>query len=154
AGGETIGTMTLVSTVPAMPHPLIEGLGLEKQGGRVVVDATMRAAGRTDVWALGDCARVPAPGGGFSPPTAQHAIRQATTCADNIGAALDGAPAKEFAFGGLGKMGSLGRRSAVAEILGMKISGFIAWFLWRTIYLMKLPGWGRRLKVAASWALD
>jgi NADH dehydrogenase len=154
SGGETIGTMTLVSTVPAMPHPLIDGLAVEKQGGRVVVDPTMRAAGRSDVWALGDCARVPAPGGGFSPPTAQHAIRQARTCADNIVAALDGLPANEFAFGGLGKMGSLGRRSAIAEILGLKISGFIAWFLWRTIYLMKLPGWGRRLKVAASWTLD
>ncbi len=153
-GGTTIPTMTLVSTVPSMPHPLIDALDLPKDGGRVVVDPFMRVSGRPDVWALGDCARVPAPGGGFSPPTAQHATRQADTCADNIIAAIDGGDARAMAFAGLGKMGSLGRHSAVAEVFGAKISGFLAWFLWRTIYLMKLPGWGRRLKVAAAWTLD
>jgi NADH:quinone reductase (non-electrogenic) len=154
AGGEAVPTMTLVSTVPSVPHPLVDALAVEKTGGRIAVDASCRLSGRTDVWAMGDCARVPAPGGGFSPPTAQHAVRQAEVAADNIVAALDGAPARPLAFAGLGKMGSLGRRSAVAEILGLKISGFLAWFLWRTIYLLKLPGWGRRLKVAASWTLD
>lgn len=153
-GGTTIPTMTLVSTVPSMPHPLIDGLDLPKEGGRVLVDPFMRVTGRPDVWALGDCARVPAPGGGFSPPTAQHATRQADTVAGNIMAALDGGDAKAMAFSGLGKMGSLGRHSAVAEVFGANISGFLAWFLWRTIYLMKLPGWGRRLKVAAAWTLD
>jgi NADH dehydrogenase len=51
-------------------------------------------------------------------------------------------------------MGSLGHRSAVAEILGVRLSGFLAWWVWRTIYLMKMPGWGRRLKVASAWTLD
>jgi NADH dehydrogenase len=67
---------------------------------------------------------------------------------------LGGATPRTFDFKGLGKMGSLGRRNAVAEIFGLKISGFLAWFLWRTIYLAKLPGWGRRLKVATAWTLD
>ena len=52
------------------------------------------------------------------------------------------------------KMGALGRHSAVAEVFGIRLSGFVAWFLWRTVYLMKLPGWGRRLKVAVAWTLD
>lgn len=61
---------------------------------------------------------------------------------------------KLFQFRELGKLGALGHRSAVAQVFGINVSGFLAWFMWRTIYLMKLPGWGRRLKVAASWTLD
>jgi NADH dehydrogenase len=88
------------------------------------------------------------------PPTAQHATRQSEVVAHNVLAALHGGTARVFAFDGLGKMGSLGHRSAVAEIFGLNLSGFPAWFIWRTIYLLKLPGWGRRFKVAASWTLD
>lgn len=154
-GGEILPTATLVSTVPSFPHPLVDELAVEKNGGRIVVDPFMRAAGRSDLWALGDCASVPAPGGGFSPPTAQHATRQADTCAANLVATLDGrSDLAPMRFAGLGKMGSLGKRSAVAEVLGIKLSGFIAWFIWRGIYLMKLPGWGRRVKIAAAWTLD
>jgi NADH dehydrogenase len=69
-------------------------------------------------------------------------------------AALRGGQERTFAFKGLGKMGSLGHRSAVAEVFGVKVSGFLAWWLWRTVYLMKMPGWGRRLKIATSWTLD
>src|SRR5262249_17810190 len=69
--GDTIPTMTLVSTVPSMPHPLLDALDVKKEGGRIVVDDRLKAVGRDDLWAVGDCARVPAPEGGFSPPTAQ-----------------------------------------------------------------------------------
>lgn len=159
AGGECIPTRTLVSTVPSSPHPLVDALRLAKApNGRLLVDGMMKVQGTDDVWALGDCALVPNPDGKtFAPPTAQHAIRQARTLANNLIAEItDGRAGKReaFAFAGLGKMGSLGRRTAVAEIFGMQVSGFLAWWLWRTIYLAKLPGWGRRLKVATSWTLD
>ncbi len=155
AGGERIPTRTLVSTVPSSPHPLIEALALPKaKNGRIVVDAELRVPGHENVWALGDCATVPAPSGGFAPPTAQHAIREAKTLARNVLAKERGTALAPFDFEGLGKMGSLGHRSAVAEIFGFNVSGFVAWWLSRTIYLMKLPGWGRRLKVATSWTLD
>ncbi|MGD0677358.1 MAG: FAD-dependent oxidoreductase [Polyangiaceae bacterium] len=155
ADGSIIETKTLVSTVPASPHPLIEAMALPKsKNGRIEVDATLKAKGLDGVWALGDCAVVPGPDGSPAPPTAQHAIRQAETLAGNIVAALRGGTLKPFSFAGLGKMGSLGRKCAVAEVFGIPISGFLAWFLWRTIYLLKIPGWGRRLKVAASWTLD
>ena len=155
AGGERIGCKTLISTVPASPHPLVESLSLPKtKSGRIQVDPTLAAAGSARVWALGDCAAVPAPDGGLAPPTAQHAIRQAEVIAWNIAAALRGSASKTYAFRGLGRMGSLGRRSAVADVFGVKIRGFLAWVLWRAIYLFKMPGWGRRLKVAVSWALD
>src|SRR5207249_10104874 len=95
-----------------------------------------------------------APPGGLGPPTAQHATRQAAHVARKIVAARRGEPKRAFAFNALGKMGSLGRRSAVAEIFGVKLSGFLAWWLWRTIYLMKLPGLDRKIRVAAAWTLD
>jgi NADH dehydrogenase len=155
AGGAIIETKTIVSTVPSSPHPLIESLAIAKtKNGRIEVDATLRAREHENIWALGDCAMVPAPDGGFAPPTAQHATRQAETVAANIVAKLRGGAPVTFAFKGLGKMGSLGRKSAVAEVFGVPVSGFFAWFLWRTIYLMKMPGWGRRIKVAVSWTLD
>jgi NADH dehydrogenase len=141
--------------VPSSSHPLIEALSIPKaKNGRIEVDATLAVKGTDHLWALGDCALVPAPEGGFAPPTAQHATRQATTVARNIVARMHGKPLAPFAFKGLGKLGSLGHQSAVAEVFGVPVSGFMAWFLWRTIYLMKVPGWGRRVKIAASWTLD
>lgn len=155
ADGTRIGTKTIVSTVPASPHPIVEALNVPKsKNGKIIVNAEMQVEGHPNVWALGDCALVPAPDGGFCPPTAQHAIRQGKTAATNIVADMKGGKRKKFDFAGLGKLGALGHRSAVAEIMGMNISGFLAWWMWRTIYLMKLPGWGRRLKVATSWTLD
>src|SRR5262249_35618575 len=155
AGGERIATRTIVSTVPAFPHPIVEALALPKgRGNRLKATAEMRVEGTTNVWARGDCALVPMVNGELAPPTAQHAIRQATVCAHNIVSSIRGGPRKIFTFTGLGKMGALGHRSAVAEVFGFKISGIVAWFMWRTIYLFKMPGWGRRVKVASAWFLD
>jgi NADH:quinone reductase (non-electrogenic) len=155
AGGEAIPTRTLVSTVPSFPHPLLEALALPKaKNGRLLTDGHLQVEGTSNLWAVGDCARIATSDGTVVPPTAQHATRQADVAAHNILAALRGGNRRVFDFKGLGKMGALGHRSAVAEILGVKLSGFVAWWVWRTIYLMKMPGWGRRLKVASSWTLD
>lgn len=154
ADGAHIPTKTLISTVPSSPNPLIDSLELPKERGRLKVDAGLKVHGAENIWALGDCALVPLTGGGFSPPTAQFAIRQARTAAHNIVAAIRGGKKRTFQFKELGKLGALGHRTAVAQMLGVNVSGFLAWFLWRTIYLMKLPGWGRRLKVAAAWTFD
>jgi len=155
-GGERIGTKTLVSTVPSSPHPLLQSLDLPKaDNGKLLATGEGNVEGQTHVWALGDGAILPMKDGRPSPPTAQHAIRQGAVVAHNIVATLRGQPRRTFDFLGLGKMGSLGRRCAVAELPGgIKISGFVAWFVWRTIYLLKLPGWGRKLRVSMSWALD
>ena len=153
--GTRVPTRTLISTVPSSPHPLIDSLDLPKgKGGRIKVDSTLAVEGTDNIWAIGDCALVPLADGGSCPPTAQFAIRQAETAAHNIVAAIRGGERRMFQFKELGKLGALGHRSAVAQIFGVNVSGFLAWFLWRTIYLMKLPGWGRRLKVAASWTFD
>lgn len=155
AGGEKIPTRTLVSTVPSSPHPIVEGLDLPKgKNGRLITNECLEVKGAEGIWSVGDCAEVPAPDGRACPPTAQHATRQAAVAAHNIVAAIRGGDRRKFAFSGLGTMGALGHRCAVGELFGIKIGGFAAWWVWRTIYLMKLPGWGRRLKVASSWTLD
>ena len=105
------------------------------------------------VWALGDCAAVKTVSGTEAPPTAQHAIREGTTAAINIAAAIRGGERAQFAFEGLGTLGSLGHGAAVAQIMGVKISGVIAWILWRCIYLMKMPGLNRKTRIASDWTL-
>jgi NADH:ubiquinone reductase (H+-translocating) len=155
AAGDRIPTRTLVSTVPSAPNPLVAMLPLKTDRGRIVVDAGLEVPDHPGVWAVGDCAAArDAKTGELCPPTAQHASRQAVHVARNIAAVLRGEPQRAFAFTALGKMGSLGRRSAVAEIFGVKLSGFLAWWLWRTIYLMKLPGLDRKIRVATDWTLD
>lgn len=155
-GGDKIPTKTLVSTVPAAPNPLVAGLPCKKERGRIVVTEHLEVADYPGVWAIGDCAWVPdrLTGGQPCPPTAQHATRQATACARNIAATLRGRPKRPFAFRAVGKLGGLGHHSAVAEILDVKLSGFLAWLLWRAIYLTKLPGVDRKLRVATDWLLD
>ena len=154
-GGDRIATRTLVSTVPSGPNPLVAMLPVKKERGRILVDAHLEVPEYPGLWAVGDCAAIrDARTGDFCPPTAQHATRQAVCVAHNIVASLRGTPRKAFAFTALGKMGALGRRSAVAEIFGVKLSGFLAWWLWRTIYLMKLPGLDRKIRVATDWTLD
>jgi NADH dehydrogenase len=162
-GGEIIPTRTLISTIPSSPHPLIDALGdtnkgapigVPKDKGKIEADGTLQVRGATNLWALGDCSKVPAAEGGFCPPTAQFSIRQGKTLAHNVVASFRGGEKQTFKFKALGMLGALGHQSAVAEILGIKISGVIAWFLWRGIYLMKLPNWSRRVKVASSWFLD
>jgi NADH dehydrogenase len=154
-GGERIATRTLVSTVPSGPNPLVAGLPVAKERGRIVVDRHLAVEGHPGVWAVGDCAHVlDARSGQPAPPTAQHAIREARCLAHNLVATLRGGAPRPFAFKALGKMGALGHHSAVAEVFGVRLSGFLAWWLWRTIYLMKLPGLDRKLRVAVDWTLD
>lgn len=150
--GETIAARTLISTVPAGPTPLVAGLGCPKEKGRILVNTSLEVEGQAGrAWALGDCASIRMADGTPAPPTAQHATREAELVAANIAATVRGRPQRTFQFAGLGKLGSLGHRSAVAEVFGLKISGFPAWFLWRTIYLMKMPGIDRKFRVGLDW---
>ena len=150
--GKEIPCKTIISTVPSAMPPVLDRLACKKEKGKLAVDTGLALEGYGgQVWALGDCAAVKTAGGKAAPPTAQHATREAVTAARNIVAGIRGAYASEFAFEGLGTLGSLGHGSAVAQIFGLKISGIVAWFLWRTIYLMKMPGWNRKVRVSMDW---
>jgi NADH:ubiquinone reductase (H+-translocating) len=155
SNGERIATRTLISTVPSSPNPVVEQLRLPIVKGRLECEQTTAVKGADRVWAVGDCAQIQMPSGEPSPPTAQHAIRQAKLCAENILAAHTGARTRSFAFTGLGKLGALGHRRAVAELPGgFTVEGVPAWLLWRAIYWSKLPGAARKTRVAVSWLSD
>lgn len=152
-GGELVRGGTIVCTVGSSPAPILEGLAVAKEKGRLLVEPNMRLCGMTNVWAAGDCARiVNAHDGQVSPPTGQFAERQGRQCALNIVRTLRGEPTRAFFFKPLGQLCSIGGHSAVAEFLGVQISGIIAWFIWRSVYLFKLPSWARRCQVGFDWA--
>jgi NADH dehydrogenase len=151
--GERIETGMIVCTVGTETHPLIKGLGLPLEKGRLKTDPDMRVKGVANLWTLGDCSLVPnAYNGRPCPATAQFAIEQARQLAKNLERASQGAATKPFGFRPRGMLASIGHRNAVAEIYGFKLSGFLAWFLWRGIYLSKLPTVSRKLAVAIGWA--
>jgi NADH dehydrogenase len=154
--GTKIATRQLIWTAGTTPPPLLAELPCKLQRGRVVADECMRVPNFPGVWALGDCALVPdlLNPGKFYPPTAQHAIRQAAALARNIVAEMRGQSPAPFKFKTLGMLAAIGRRTGVAEILGMRFSGIIAWWLWRGIYLSKLPGFQKKIRVALDWTLD
>ncbi len=156
ANDERIPTRTLVATIGNVPHPLLAALPCQRdRRGAVITNEFLEVPDCPGVFALGDNASVPdVTTGGRCPPTAQYAIRQARYVAWNVLATIDEKPKKAFKFGGLGQLASLGRGSAVAQLFGIKLSGFFAWTLWRLVYLSKLPTLERRLRVAADWTLD
>jgi NADH dehydrogenase len=155
ADGRTIRSQFVVWTAGTSPHPLIHDLPCRLDKGRIVVDQTLAVSGWPGVWALGDCAVVPdRRTGAFHPPTAQHALREARTAARNIVAALRGEKAVPFDFRTIGQLAAIGRRTGVARVFGVNFSGFFAWWLWRTIYLSKLPRLEKKVRVAIDWTLD
>jgi NADH dehydrogenase len=145
----------VVWTAGTSPHPLIHGLPCELDRGRIVVNETLAVNGWPGVWALGDCAVVPDPRTGKPhPPTAQHALREAKVAALNIVASMHGRPLVRFDFRTIGQLAAIGRRTGVARVFGVNFSGFFAWWLWRTIYLSKLPRFEKKVRVAIDWTLD
>lgn len=153
--GTMIESGSVVWTAGTSPHPILQTLPCESEKGRIIVNEYMEVPGWPGVWALGDCAVVPDPKTGKAyPPTAQHALRQGKVLGQNIIAAIRGGKKKPFVFSILGLLASIGRRTGVANILGINFSGFIAWWLWRTIYLSKLPGFEKKVRVALDWTLD
>jgi NADH dehydrogenase len=121
----------------------------------LVANQFLEVDGLENVWALGDCASVTDPKTGHPyPPTAQHASRQGRIAAHNVAAAITRGQKKPFAFDTIGLLAAIGRRAGVAQIFGIQISGFLAWFLWRTIYWMKLPRLEKKIRVALDWTLD
>jgi NADH dehydrogenase len=154
--GSVIDAHTFVWAAGTAPSPLLDLVDVPRnKAGRVEVDATMAVKDVPHVWAVGDSAAIPdVVTGGLCPPTAQYALRQGRRLAENVAAEIRGEAVKPFKFKALGLLAGLGRRSAVAEVFGMRFSGFAAWWLWRTVYLLKLPGFERKLRVALDWTLD
>lgn len=155
--GTVIACETFVWTAGNQPNPILRDLGCVKnRAGQVVADSSLRVPDTPGVWAVGDAAQIPdlTNDDRPCPPTAQHALRQGTRVAQNMLASIDGRPLKPFRYRATGSLVGLGHRTAAAELWGHKFSGLLAWFMWRTIYLSKLPGLERKSRVALDWALD
>ena len=149
--GERIPTATLVWTAGVTASPLLPELGLPlDERGRVVVDETLAVEGRSGLWSLGDCARVPnaATPGVFDPPTCQHALRQARRLAKNLQGDV-----RPYRYRMLGQVATLGRFKGIADVLGLRLRGFPGWFVTRTYHLYQLPLLTRKLRVVTDWTV-
>jgi NADH:ubiquinone reductase (H+-translocating) len=155
SNGSTIETNTLIWTGGNAPHPLLTTLPCQKERGRPLVNEFLEVPEWPGVWAAGDCAAIRDPQTAkLYPPTAQHAMRQGNVLARNLRAAICGGTKKPFVYSMLGQLAAIGKRTGVANILGLNFSGFLAWVLWRMIYLSKLPRLEKRVRVALQWILD
>lgn len=153
--GSRIASQTVIWTAGTSPNALVAELPCQLDRGRIVTNGYLEVPGWPGVWALGDCAStLDRKTGRPYPPTAQHALRQGKTAARNVYAAVQGGSKTPFSFSTLGLLAAIGRRTGVANILGVNFSGFVAWFLWRTIYLSKLPRFEKKVRVALDWTLD
>jgi NADH dehydrogenase len=146
--GTIVLTAGIVASAVASAIPVVRD-----QRGRIAVDTTMRSRSHSQVWALGDCAAIPGPDGRPYPALAQHTVREARHLAGNIRAAIDGRVASPFMFRSLGTMASLGHTRAVARVFGVRLTGFVAWWLRRTYYLFQMPRWDRRLRMVLDWTV-
>ena len=149
SNGERILTHTLVWTAGVRAHPLLAQFGLPlDERGRVIVDETLGVDGHERAWALGDGARVPnlATPGQFDPPTCQHALRQARRLAKNLQGER-----KPYRYRMLGQVATLGRYKGIADVVGLRLTGFPGWFVTRSYHLYQLPLLSRKLRVVADW---
>lgn len=153
--GRMLTGATIVCTIGTATSPLVQYLDAPKERGRILTQPDMRIQGHTNAWALGDCALIiNAYDNKPSLTTGQFAERHGRQAALNLVRVLRDRPTRPFTFKALGQLCSIGGYQAVAEMFGMHISGFLAWFLWRSVYLFKLPTWSRRFKVALDWTWD
>jgi NADH dehydrogenase len=153
--GEKIPAYTLVWAGGVSPSPILKAMPFELLKGRVVVDSTLEVPRFPGVWAIGDCAAIMDPTSNTPyPPTAQHAQREGRLAGKNINARLNDQQPKPFVYKAPGQLATIGRRTGVARIFGLKFSGIVGWALWRTVYLMKLPRLEKKLRVALQWTLD
>jgi NADH dehydrogenase len=153
--GSRLESATVVWSAGVRPSPLIASLPLpHARNGGIFANADMSVKDTPNIWALGDCAWIPMPEGGFYPATAQHAIREGPVLAENIVRVLRGEATQPFRWKALGTMASLGgHRGVVGFPNGFVLTGFAAWWLWRTYYLARIPGWYRKVRVALDWLL-
>jgi len=113
----------------------------------------MRVKQTPNIWAIGDCADIPDPSGNPYPPLAQHAIREGRTLAENITSAIRNRPLNPFVYQTKGSLAALGHYRGVGRVYGIRVKGFLAWWIWRSYYLMRMPRWERRIRIMLDWTI-
>jgi NADH dehydrogenase len=155
ADGTFIPARTVIWTGGVKPSPIVGEAGIEvDKAGRALVQPTM-ATSREGIWAIGDCARIPKveEEGAFHAPTAQNAVREGKRLARNILASIEGRPAdvQPFRYNVIGTLASIGHHTGVGVVFGIKVRGWLAWFMWRGYYWSRVPGIGGKARVALDW---
>ncbi len=155
--GEELPGSIIICTIGTTSNEFILASDLPQERGKITVDADMSVPGMDGVWALGDCARVPNGSQNqdkqpLSPPTAQFADRQGKFLARNIALNIAGKQTRAFHYKPIGMLASIGHNKAVAEIYGIPLSGFVAWLIWRAIYLAKMPTLPRKIRLFLEWS--
>lgn len=154
--GEVVKTNTTVWCAGITPSPLlrrIPGLPLNDRG-YIECDETTQVKGSANVWAVGDSAFIPDKSGKPYAATAQNASRQGPLAALNVLRSMKGEELRPFVFNPVGSLAAIGCRTAVARVFGVKLSGLLAWFMFRSVYLMKMPSWSRRIRIVIDWTLS
>ena len=152
ADGRRLDAATLVWTAGVVTNPLVRTLGLPLDArGRILVDSTLRVEGRSDIWALGDCAAVPnaATPGRLDPPTCQHAVRQARALAAALGGATE-----PYAYRSIGEGATLGRGQGVARVFRLHVRGRLGALITRAYHLSAVPVRSRRLRILTDGLLS
>jgi NADH dehydrogenase len=153
--GQVLEARTLIWAAGIAPNPLLSCLDVPcDKRGYILCSPDLRVSGQENVWAIGDCAVNPGPDGQAYPATAQHAVRQGKWLAKNLIRVLGGRDTTPCEIVTRGSLAALGCRTGVAEIFGLRLSGFPAWFLWRAVYLFKMPTFSRKLRIALDWTVD
>jgi NADH:ubiquinone reductase (H+-translocating) len=154
--GTILPTAVVVWTAGVKAHPVMAewGLPLDRRG-RVEVGPTLQVLGYDHVWAAGDCAAVPnaATPETNDPPTSQHALRQAKRLAANLRAVQEGRAPEAYRFRALGQVATLGRHRGIADLMGVKLTGWIGWVAARAVHWIQIPGASRRFRVLADWTV-
>lgn len=151
---ESIAAHTIVLAAGIVPNAVASAMAVaHDKKGRIAVEGTMRSTSHPEVWALGDCAAIPTPEGGFYPALAQHTIREARQVARNVAAVIRGRTPTPFRYHSLGTLASLGHTRGVAQVLGVRLKGFLAWWIRRTYYLFQMPQWDRRFRIMLDWTV-
>ena len=153
--GEMLNAHTVIWCAGIEPNPLIASWPLPVDDrGYILCERDLRVKGIEHVWAIGDGAVNVDRNGAAYPATAQHAVQQAVHLASNIAAVLRGGATRPCEIRSKGALAALGCRTGVAKVFGLKLAGFWAWWLWRTVYLLKMPGWARKVRIALDWTID
>jgi NADH dehydrogenase len=150
----SIQTRNVICTIGNDCHPILRDLKVERQGKYIATNARLQLRDYPCIWAVGDTAANPDGDGKFCPPTAQAAVQQGQHTAKNILRILQGKDPTPFGFRKLGHVATLGHHNGICVIGGFRIRGLFAWWLSRTIHLLKFPGIDRKLRIVMDWTLE
>ncbi len=152
--GDEFDADTIVWTAGVKANPVVTASRLPLDGhGRIRARPDLRVDGAAHVWTAGDNAAVPdltAPGTRCA-PNAQHAVRQARLLGANLVRHLRGEPLVEYRHKYAGSVASLGLYKGVAQVYGVKLRGWPAWFMHRTYHMSRLPTFNKKVRVVFDW---